>query len=486
MASDAAPFSPAAMLHPPGALPKGVGIAMDEGMSATSAWANGIINGAFAEGMTFMGYAELALLAQRPEYRRMVETIARHMTRKWIEFKTTGDDNKADKIKKIETALTNLKAQSVFQRAAEQDGYFGRGHIYIDTGDGENPAELKTSIGNGSNAASKAKVRRGGINALRNVEAVWCYPTQYNSSDPLSPNWYKPNGWFVLGKELDRSRLLTLISREVPDLLKPAYSFGGLALTQMAKPYVDNWLRTRQSVADIISAFSVMVLETNLIEQINVDNGEQLFKRAELFNNLRDNRGLMMIDKNSEGFQNVSAPLSGLEALQAQTQEHMSAVSGIPLVELLGIQPAGLNATSEGEITVFDDWIHSCQEQLFRDPLTTIINFVQLSEFGAIDPDIGFEFCPLRSLDDKERGEVNRNAADTDNVYVEMGAVDAEEVRQRLIDDPDSPYKGLDPNKMPKRPDAPTPSVEELLGGGKPKEGAGGAEVEVPAEGAAP
>ncbi|WP_198327721.1 hypothetical protein [Mesorhizobium sp. WSM1497] len=36
--------------------------------------------------------------------------------------------------------------------------------------------------------------------------------------------------------------------------MKPTYSFGGLSLSQMVKPYVDNWLETRQSVNDIISA----------------------------------------------------------------------------------------------------------------------------------------------------------------------------------------------------------------------------------------
>lgn len=55
------------------------------------------------------------------------------------------------------------------------------------------------------------------------------------------------------------------MSHDVLDILKPTYNFGGLSLAQMTKPYVDNWLRTRQSVSDQINAFSVVALSTNMV-----------------------------------------------------------------------------------------------------------------------------------------------------------------------------------------------------------------------------
>lgn len=45
------------------------------------------------------------------------------------------------------------------------------------------------------------------------------------------------------------------------DLFKQAFNFGGLPITLMAKPYVDNWLRTRQNVADIINTLRVFVVK---------------------------------------------------------------------------------------------------------------------------------------------------------------------------------------------------------------------------------
>jgi hypothetical protein len=43
----------------------------------------------------------------------------------------------------------------------------------------------------------------------------------------------------------------------------------------MAKPYVDIWLTTRQSVADLIHSFSVMVLMTDLSTLMQPGNVER-------------------------------------------------------------------------------------------------------------------------------------------------------------------------------------------------------------------
>jgi hypothetical protein len=70
-----------------------------------------------------------------------------------------------------------------------------------------------------------------------------------------------------------------------------------------------------------------------------------MLKRAQLFNMMRDNRGVMMLDKDSEEFFQHNTPLSSLTELQAQAQEHMAAPTHIPLVKLTGVTPAGLNAS---------------------------------------------------------------------------------------------------------------------------------------------
>lgn len=438
---------------PKGVLPAGKSVlAMDwsPDVNEVFAWA---MQGAFQEGIGFLGYPYLAQLTQRPEYRRISEIIAKEMTRKWIKVTATGE-GKADKVKLMEEALIAFNVQEVFRKAIEVDGFFGRAQIFIDTG-ANDPDELNAPL-----IIDKRKIKTGGLKGLRVVEPMWTYPGSYNSNNPLAADFYRPRNWYIQGQTIDRSRLLTLVMRELPDILKPAYAFGGLSMSQMAKPYVDNWLRTRQSVSDLLHSFSTMVLATDL-STILQDGGsaDMLIARAQLFNQTRDNRGLMMVNKESEELTNVAVPLGTIDSLQAQSQEQMSSVAGIPLVVLLGITPSGLNASSEGEIQTFNANMNAEQERFIRPPLKTVFDVVQLSTFGEIDPGLGFQFVPLGEADEEQIAANRKTQADTDAVYITAGVIDPTEVRERLAGDDESPYHGLDLSKVIEPP-MPDPAAE--------------------------
>lgn len=461
--------------HPPGVFPAGhrTPLAQDEAINTANAWAaQQILAGVWEAGLSFMGYPYLSELAQRAEYRVIVETLATESTRKWIKLQATTEDDGEDRtarLNELNDELERLKLRDVMRTASAHDGFFGRGHVYLDLGDTDDRDELLTPIGDGRNKISQTKVgKKRKLRRLQNVEPIWCYPAQYNSNNPLKQTWYNPSHWFCMGMEIHRSRLLPFVAREVPDLLKPAYSFGGLAMTQMAKPTVDNWLRTRQSVSDITHAFSCMVLKTDMSESLS-ESGDQLFTRLDFFNANRDNRGIMAINKDSEELENVAVPLSSLDLLQAQAQEHMASISRTPIVKLLGIQPAGLNASSEGEMNTWDDWVAAYQEMFFREPVTRIVGFAMLNLWGKIDKSITFKFEPLRQMTEKERAELKKAEADADGVYVDKGVLDPVEVRARLAGAEDSPYASINVEDVPEPPiegendkaDRDQPPVEE-------------------------
>jgi len=434
----------------PGVLPQGnAGMAMDEAVTGAYSWAMAQAqqqSALFSAVGGFVGYGYLSELAQLPEYRLIAEKIAMSMTRNWIKIQSTGDDKqdegKAEKLQKLEDAMKLYRVQDLFREAAEHDGFFGLSHIYIDTGASRDTDLLKAPL-----IVSKETIPKGGLRELKIVEPIWTYPNQYNSTNPLVPEYYRPQSWFVMGNVVHASRLLTFVGRKVPDILKPAYNFGGLSLTQMAMPYVNNWIRTRTSVGDLVHNFSVMNLASNLSTMLTENEGDGLIQRVQLFNQTRDNRGLMLTDKETEELTNVSVPLSTLDKLQAQAQEQIASISSIPLVVLLGTTPAGLNASSEGEIRAFYDWISACQERLFADPLKRVMDIIQLSEFGEIDEDITFRFEPLWQLDDAARAVVRKSDADTAAVYITAGVIDPSEERERLATEEDSLYPSLDLNK---------------------------------------
>lgn len=468
--------------------PKEMRMAMDEEAIdwAGSAWMAQSPYGLAQEGLVFLGYPYLAELSQRPEFRTFSEINATEMTRKWIDYtaitdagedgkgETTADSELEGRIKELRDFMDHLKARDRFADLALQDGLFGRTHLNFDFGDMRD-AELMTPIGNGRDRWTEAKVGKGALKALKVIEPVWTYPTTYNATYPLAPDWYDPQVWYVLGQQIHKSRLLPFIGRPVPDLLKPSYSFGGLSLSQIAKPYVDIWLTTRQSVADLIHSFSIMILSTDMATLMQPGDANNLLFRLQMFNELRDNQGVFAINEATEDFKNVSASLAGLHELQAQAQEHMMSVARIPAVKYTGMQPDGLNASSEGEIRTFYDSISATQNRFFRPGLTTTIDLAQITLWGERDPRIAWDFVPLWELTEKEKSEKRKADAETGKILIDSSVISPEEERKRIAADPESGYHGIDPE------DVPNIMEEEAEGSVDPnsvgkKSGAGGGE----------
>lgn len=401
--------------------------------AALSAWATSAL---FHEGQGFFGFPYLAELLQRSEYRHAATIWAEHSVRKWIKL-TGGSDAQQ---KAVWKELERLDVRSVIETWTLHDQAFGRGQIFLDFGDADKPEELASPL-----RLVKTKIsQKRPLRAIKAIEPVWAAPGVYNTSNPLRQDFYKPADWIVYGKRVHHSRLLTMVSRPVSDMLKPGYAFGGLSLVQMMKPYVDNWLRTRQAVSDMVNTYSVLNLATDMSEALSGGDCSEVYKRAELMVYARDNRGLNLTDKGNEELTNIAVPLSGLHELQAQAQEQMASVSRIPLSIYLQITPTGLNATNDGETRNFYADVHAMQEKNIRPGLRTILDAVQLSLFDQIVPDLNFEFVPLWEMSDKDKSDIRKADADADNGYVTNGIVSPEEVRERLSTDESSLYYGID------------------------------------------
>lgn len=397
----------------------------------------------------FIGYPRLAELAQISEYRSVTETTASEMTRQWIEIKSIGDDDNSEKIKKIGECYEELNIRDVFRKAIESDGFFGRGQIMIQMKGQDND-----KLGNPLLLTSKT-IGKGCLEALVPIEPMWTAPAQCNTTDPTAKDFYKPKSWFVMGREIHHSRLFTLISRPVPDLLKAAYNFGGVSMSQLMVPYVNRWLRTVDSVSDLLHSFSLSGIKTDMSTILSggCDEEVNMTLRAEVYNRFRDNRGLMMLDKDNEEFFQFNTPLSGLDSLVAQSQEQLAMPSHTPLVKLLGVTPSGLNASSEGEIDVYYDYIKALQENILRDPLDKVLKLVQLHLFGETDDNITFEFAPLAQMDKSQLATIRKSDSDRDVAYIQAGVISAEEVRGRLASETDSGYNGIDVDEVPMQDD---------------------------------
>ena len=388
-------------------------------------------------GAGFPGYPFLSELGTRPEFRALSSIISTEVAREWIKI-TSQDDtgDSQEKIGLIEQEFKKLDVQGIIQKIAEQDCLFGRGQIFIDI----DRADRKIPL-----VLDRRTIAKGSLRRFVPVEAVWTTPVVWNALDPSAVDFYRPSSWWMLGQEVHASRLLTVITRPVPDLLKAAFNFGGISLSQLALPYVEAFIQIKSSVTELVRKFSTTALATTMGDILQGNsNGSDLFARAQFLVATRDNNGLVLIDRDREELIQVNAPIAGLKELLAQAQEQIASVGRVTLVHYTGLTPSGLNASSEGEIRVFEDFIMGIKESHFRYPIDQMLKVVQLSLFGEIDPAISFIFNPLRQMTAKEKSDIRLQESQASTAYVSSGVISPQEERERLAADPQSGYQGLD------------------------------------------
>ena len=386
----------------------------------------------------FPGYPYLMLLALRVEYRNIASALANEMTREWVKFtssETAGESTK-QKITELEQAFRELNIQALIRKGIEDDAFYGTGQILINI----RGADVNTPL-----VISPKTIKKDSLDGFRNVEPIWTTPLMYNALEPQRKDFYRPSAWWVMGQRWDATRMLIINTRPVADIFKPAFNFSGISLSQLVEPYVNNWLRTRQSVSDLINNFSIVVLKTAMDQVLTGgDDGSDLFSRIKLFTACRSNKGVMALDKDREELEQIAVPLGGLHELQAQAQEQMCTASREPAVIMTGVSPSGFGNVAEGEMSAWRDWIRANQEAHARDPIETILKIVQLSMYGDIDPEIGISFNPLYQMTEEQKSTIRVNDSIRAGNLIDRGVIDSTEERERLARDPESGYQGID------------------------------------------
>ena len=389
----------------------------------------------------FLGYQHLAIMAQSSSYRAVAETNAEEMTRKWGRIK--GGDPK--KMLEIEAEMERLGVRDLFRKHIENDHLYGGSQLFIRIKGQEDKKSLPLLL-------TKQGIKKGDLEGFTVIEPMWTMPAEYNSIDPLAPDFYQPTKWWVMGNTVHSDRLLTLIMRPVPDMLKPAYNFRGVSMSQLMRPFVERFQRTVDSISKSVENYSLTGIKVDMSNILSGADGgsNQLMARLKIFAHNRNNNGLMVTDVSSqEEFFQFNTPLSTLDALLSIFHEMIATPAKIPLVKLLGLTPSGLNANSDGEIRVYYDHISAMQEAHLLPQLNVILKLVQLNLYGKVDEDIFFKFDSLYQLNEVEQAAANLTKAQTDQIYMQEGVLDNDEVREIMNEDEDGAYTGKLEGKAP-------------------------------------
>jgi len=395
----------------------------------------------------FIGYPALSNLSQNGLIRAGVDSVADEMTRKWLELQTSGEDDNAEMLTELTNELERIRARQNFNDGANKTGYFGGCLIYIDLGETSDEELLQPLV------LDAAKVSKGSLKRLVVVEPINLYPGKYNSHDPLAPDYFTPSTWRVLGKEIHASRFLYFAANVPPLLLRPAYNFFGIPMAQVVLDYVTGFTGNRESASKLLNKFSTLVWSTNMEAFLQGNSGpDQIDTRAAYAAQQMSNDGILLLDKELESIEKINTPLSGVTDIVQMSLELLSAIFRIPAVKLFGISPKGFNATGDADMRNWYDHISSQQEKIFGAPMERLLKLVQLNLYGVVDESITFRWLPLWENDPTQAAAIRKSDADTTAIYLDRQVVSVEEARQKLAQDEESGWEGLDLSAVPEPP----------------------------------
>lgn len=401
--------------------------AQDHALQAAGAYDlidHAIEMGQMGFGSRFMGYAALSGLTQDGLIAACVNTLANDMTHEFAELFMSGDDDveNGDKlVADITEALVKHKIRKKFNTAAKWVQQFGGCQLFIDTGADEDDL---------ADPLSDTEIA-GNFRGFVLVEPINTGPGDYNTTNPLSPDYFKPRFWWVMTRQVHASRLITLTGDEPPTLLKPSYNFYGIPHVQRIYDAVLHFKQNMQAASRLLNKFSCTVFKTNLEGILDGGSVTELDNRLKLFTKYRSNDSVMAIDFENEDLSIQTTPISGVKDIVQQSLEFVAALDRKPAVKLLGLSPSGFN-TGESDIDNYYDSGAAQQEEMFQEPLQRVIEVLQIAGYGEINENLIFKFVELSEEDELQAANIRKVDADTGAVLIGAGVIGPEEERARI------------------------------------------------------
>lgn len=275
------------------------------------------------------------------------------------------------------------------------------------------------------------------------IDPYWCNPEMdiENTSSPASQKFYNPEFWSVNGKKIHNSHLIIIRPNEVADMLKPNYQYAGVSIPQKIIERVYSAEKTANEAPLLALTKRTMVYKTDM--QAAFANINEFNKKLQFITDTRNNFGVKAIDIEDD-LSEMDTALADFDALVMTQYQLVSSIGEIPSTKLLGTSPKGFAASGEYEQMAYNELLTQIQENDLMPLLERHYELLSRSYFGN-KLNIVITFNPNDELTAQEVIEQNLKKAQTDKIYMDVGAVDAVDVRNKITKDKLSGYDQLEP-----------------------------------------
>lgn len=364
---------------------------------------------------------------------RIIETVPREAFRRGWVLRIDGDKGK-DQAEGLGARCEELRVAQKLSLAAQYERAFGGGAIYpvVDGAAGD----LATPLDEG---------RIARVRALHVLEPRELMPVAW-VSDINSPHFGQPERWRLqsvassrgaasLGSlEIHASRLIELPGLRVSSQIQPGQrpGWGDSVLSRPRQVMADFGLAWG-SAATLLADFAQGVLNLDgLSEVLASEDGEKLVaQRLAALDMARSSLRSMVIDS-KDTFTRSTTPISGLSDVLTQFAQLVAAAADMPVTVLMGMSPAGMNATGAFDLRAWYDRIGAAQVNHYQTPLERVLRLLMRSADSPTrgkEPAVwSVEWLPLWEPSEQERAVTRKTVAEADKLYIDAGVVSPDDV----------------------------------------------------------
>jgi phage-related protein (TIGR01555 family) len=385
----------------------------------------------------FIGYPAMAVMAQHWLIRKGCESKPRDAVRKWYDIAADGGELTPGQIKAIEKLDRKFSLKNNIIEGVTLNNIFGIRHILFKH---TNPDF------DYSRPFNPDEFRNGGYAGISQIDPLRLTPELKNDDimDPISITYMEPTWWLVNGKRIHKSHMVVLTGDMVPDLLKPTYRYGGVSMVQKAFERVYAAERTANEAPQLAMTKRLVWRKADLDQM--AAKPEKFGRAMQKLVEFRNNYGVQLLGKEEEMGQ-LDTSLTDLDAVIMGQYQLVCSIFAEPASKLMGTGSQGFS-TGDADI----DYRIESLEELQANEMTDIVDahYRRLIPSYAADlqmkPDASIypEWLPLRVMSDGDVADINLKNRQADQLLFQMQAIDNFEVRQRLIDDPNSGFNALE------------------------------------------
>lgn len=299
-------------------------------------------------------------------------------------------------------------------------------------------------------------VEEGSYKGISQMDPYWITPQLGDraAGDPAAIDFYEPTWWRINGVLVHRTHLVIFKTEEVADVLKPTYLWGGIPIPQKIYERVYCAERTANEAPMLALTKRTDVIKCDMSQALAQQ--ENFDKRMNIWSSRWNNYGIKTIGLEEE-MQQFDTSLTDLDAVIMTQYQIVAAAANVPAVKLLGTSPKGFNTTGEFEEANYHEELESIQTHdllplIERHHLLLIKS--EIAPMFNIPPfPTSVTFNPLDAMTAKELAELNKLKADTGQVLMSSGAIDGQDERNRIMNDPESGYNGLEDEEIQNGPE---------------------------------